>query len=60
MSLYKDPEGAKVFAAHDQALITETQSQSWRDIEGNGTSVSALQQRIRQLENELTTHSVCL
>lgn len=59
VSLYKDPDGTKVFAAHDQALITETLSQSLREIEGNGgTSVSALQQRIQQLECELTLRSV--
>lgn len=60
VSLYKDPDGSKVFAAHDQALITETLSQSLREVEGSGTSVSALQQRIRQLECELTSRSVCL
>ena len=60
VSLYKDPDGSKVFAAHDQALITETLSQSLREMEGSGTSVSALQQRIRQLECELTSRSVRL
>ena len=60
VSLYKDPDGSKVFAAHDQALITDTLSQSLREIDGStsGTSVNALQQRIRQLECELTSQSV--
>lgn len=63
VSLYKDPDGAKVFAAHDQTLVTKTLSQSLREVEtagsGNTTSsISALQQRIRELEDELTTRGV--
>ena len=58
VSLYKDPDGAKVFAAHDEALIVNSLSHGGLELEGCGTGVSALQQRIRQLEDELTTYSV--
>ena len=54
VSLYKDPDGDKVFEAHDRALIAETFSQ----YEVSSTSAGALQQRIRQLEDELCSNNV--
>ena len=60
VSLYKDPDGDKVFEAHDKALIAETQtfSQSLRGFGGSGSNVDILQQRIRELEDELISQSV--
>ena len=58
VSLYKDPEGDKVFAAHDQALIDKTLTQSLREFEGSTHEVDALQRRIRELEDELGSQSV--
>lgn len=60
VSLYKDPDGDKVFEAHDKALIAETQtfSQSLQEFEGSSTNVDVLQRRIRELEEELISQSV--
>ena len=60
VSLYKDPDGDKVFEAHDKALIAETHtfSQSLRGFGGSGINVDMLQQRIRELEDELISQSV--
>lgn len=60
VSLYKDPEGNKVFEAHDKALIAETltMSNSMREYDGSGTSADAIQRRIRHLEDELTSYTV--
>ena len=53
VSLYKDPDGNKVFEAHDRALLAETLTNS---IKGSGTSIEVL--RNRNLEEELTSCNV--
>lgn len=55
VSLYRDPDGDNVFAAHDRALIDRSLCQSLREFEGSGSEVDALQRRIRELEDEITS-----
>ena len=58
VSLYKDPDGDKVFEAHDRALLAETLTNSMREFKGSGTGVDVIQQINRHLEDELTSSTV--
>ena len=68
LSLYKDPDGNNVFAAHEEAAMTrstrtlETTLHFERQNGGeDGQNVDALRQRIQYLEDQLAEHNtVCL
>ena len=48
VSLYKDPDGDKVFEAHNEALEGQSALQK------ESSDMEALKQRIKELEDELT------
>ena len=58
VSLYKDPDGDTVFAAHSEALEIEATFNSQSGRQESQDEVGALKQRIKQLEDELTKHTV--
>lgn len=55
IKLYKDPDGADVFAAHDKALEVQIQTTT---LKGESSDVDVLKQRVKQLEDELTKYNV--
>ena len=56
VSLYKDPEGDKVFTAHNKTLEIHTVPSCLKlDTE---SEVDTLKQKIRQLEDQLKEHVV--
>ena len=55
--LYKDPDGANIFVAHDKTLgVQTTTSQHGR--QASSEDVDTLKQRVKWLEDELTKHNV--
>lgn len=56
VSLYKDPDGDKVFAVHNEALEAQSAPGHGRK---DSSDMDALKQRIKQLQDELTKHDVC-
>lgn len=57
VSLYKDPDGVKVFVAHNEALEAYGQTTTQCGIV-DSSDVDVLKQKIKQLEVELNKQTV--